>query len=302
MLTPIDATIVSQLQPNQNFGPQENLFVGRTVTPNDVYRSLLKFDLSAIPPASIITNATLRLLFFQKITPGIQPLTGFRLLSDFSQDTVTWNTQPPAGEPVLETPLNSDLVGNYIYLDVTPLVRIWYNGFFSNNGILLTTFENQTSLMGFKGYDDGIVANWPTLIVEYESAIGPTGPTGPAGATGATGPAGATGPTGATGPLPEITIVPFINRYYYIVESDLISPDPINIPANLFKDDSGDFTNLFLGLGPNSYNNLFINGILQIGKTYSISPNTLTLNTEGTTIYRGTPITLEIIQFSVLTS
>ncbi|MFL0197971.1 DUF4183 domain-containing protein [Clostridium sp. WILCCON 0269] len=80
------------------------------------------------------------------------------------------------------------------------------------------------------------------------------------------------------------------------------SPDPINISANLFKNDSGDFTNLFLGLGPNSYNNLFINGILQIDEVYSVSLNTLTLNTESTTIYKGTPITLEIIQFSALVS
>ena len=199
-LTPTDATIISQLQPNTSFGPQENLFVGRTPAPNDVYRSLLNFDISAIPPGSIITNATLRLLFFQKITPDIQPLTARRLLSGFSQNTVTWNMQPAvAAEPVFETVLASDLVGNYIYLDLTALVQGWYNGFFADNGMLLTTFENQTSLIGFKGYDDGIVPNWPTLIVEYESAIGPTGPTGPTGATGATGATGEIGPTGATG-------------------------------------------------------------------------------------------------------
>jgi hypothetical protein len=200
-LTPIDATIVSQLQPNQNFGPQENLFVGRTATPNDVFRSLLNFDISAIPPASIITNATLRLLFFQKIAPGIQPLSAQRLLSSFSQNTVTWNTQPaPAGGYVYETNLADDLVGGYIYLDLTGLVQDWYTGLFPNNGFVLTTFENQNSLMGFRGYDDGIVPNWPTLIIEYESAIGPTGPTGETGPTGPTGDTGPTGPTGDTGP------------------------------------------------------------------------------------------------------
>ncbi|MFT9493721.1 DNRLRE domain-containing protein, partial [Anaerosolibacter sp.] len=199
-LTPTDATIISQLQPNQNFGPQENLLVGRTATPNDVFRSLLNFDINVIPPGAIITNATLRLLFFQKIAPGVQPLTVFRLLSSFSQNTVTWNLQPPAGAPVFETVLSSDLVGNYIYLSITDLVEGWYSGAYPSNGILLTTFENQTSLMGFKGYDDGIVANWPTLIVEYETAGGITGPTGPTGPTGDTGPTGATGDTGPTGP------------------------------------------------------------------------------------------------------
>jgi hypothetical protein len=272
LLTPIGATIISQLQPNKSFGPQENLFVGRSSTPNDVFRSLLDFDISAIPTGSIITNATLRLIFFQKIAPGIQPLRAQGLLSDFLQSTVTWNTQPASGGYVYETNLGDNLVGNYIYLDLTGLVQNWYTGAFFNNGILLTTFENQTSLMGFRGYDDGIIPNWPTLIIEYINAT------------------------------PEITIAPLANRYYYIVEFDLTSPDPIDIPANIFKDDLGDFTDGFSGLGPNSYNNLFINGILQIEKTYSVSSNLMTLNTEGTTIYKGAPITLEIVQFSALVS
>ncbi|MTI57027.1 DNRLRE domain-containing protein [Geosporobacter ferrireducens] len=200
-LTPIDATIVSQFQPNTSFGPQENLFVGRTAVPGDVFRTLLRFDISAIPPASVITNATLRLFFFQKIVPGVQPLTARRLLNGFSENTVTWNTQPTvAGEPAFEAALSEDLVGNYIFLTLTPIVRGWHEDLFPNNGILLTTFEDQTSLMGFRGYEDGMVENWPTLIIEFESIVGPTGATGPAGPTGATGPAGPTGATGPTGP------------------------------------------------------------------------------------------------------
>ncbi|AOT69338.1 DNRLRE domain-containing protein [Geosporobacter ferrireducens] len=187
-LTPTDAAVILQLLPNQNFGPAENLLVGRTFAPNDVFRTLLRFDISPIPPASVITNVTLRLFFFQKIVPGVQPLTARRLVNGFSENIVTWNTQPTvAGEPVLETVLDEDLVGNYIYLSLTQLVQGWYEDLFQNNGILLTTFEDQTSLMGFRGYENGMVENWPTLIIEFESAIGPTGP------TGATGPAGYTG-------------------------------------------------------------------------------------------------------------
>ncbi|AOT69343.1 exosporium glycoprotein BclB-related protein [Geosporobacter ferrireducens] len=203
-LTPTDAAVILQLLPNQNFGPAENLLVGRTFAPNDVFRSLLNFDISAIPPTAFITKATLRLLFFQKIAPGIQPLTARRLLSGFSQNTVTWNTQPnTAGGYAYETLLADDLVGDYIYLDLTGLVQDWYSGQFPNNGLMLTTIETETSLMGFRGYEDGNVPNWPTLIIEFEFALGPTGPTGPTGATGPAGPTGATGPagpTGATGP------------------------------------------------------------------------------------------------------
>lgn len=42
--TPTDATIVAQLQPDQSFGAREILFVGRTSTINDVFRSLLQVE------------------------------------------------------------------------------------------------------------------------------------------------------------------------------------------------------------------------------------------------------------------
>lgn len=45
-LTPTDGAIVSQLQPNTNFGPQQILFVRRTGTLIDVFRGLLNFDLA----------------------------------------------------------------------------------------------------------------------------------------------------------------------------------------------------------------------------------------------------------------
>ena len=169
-ITPTDATIVSQLQPNQNFGPQENLFVGLSPTPNDVFRSLLNFDINFIPAGSTITNATLRLLYFQDV-PGVQPLIAKRLLSSFSQNTVTWNTQPAvAGGYIYKTNLGDNLVDGYIYLDLTGLIQDWYSGLFPNNGLVLNSDETVLSLMGFKGYDDGIVPNWPTLIIEFEAA------------------------------------------------------------------------------------------------------------------------------------
>lgn len=69
------------------------------------------------------------------------------------------------------------------------------------------------------------------------------------------------------------------------------------LPANLFTDDAGNLINAFSGLGTNSYNNLFINGMLQEGNAYSVTPHTLTLLADGSTIYEGTPITLETLQF-----
>jgi hypothetical protein len=135
-----------------------------------------------------------------------------------------------------------------------------------------------------------------------DRATGSAGPQGPAGASGPQGPPGPQGEQGPPGPLPDITIIPMVNRYYYITSSDLVVSGPVAISATLFTDDAGNLITDFSGLGPNSYNNLFINGILQEGNAYSLSPNTLTLNLQGNTVYSGTPITLETIQFFALVS
>ena len=94
-LTPVDATYISQANPNQIFGPTDRLLVGRSAIPGDVFRSLIQFDISSVPPGSLITNATSRLFLVDKEAPIDQPLQINRLLSDFSQSTVTWNTAPP---------------------------------------------------------------------------------------------------------------------------------------------------------------------------------------------------------------
>ncbi|WP_274381450.1 DUF4183 domain-containing protein [Paenibacillus mesophilus] len=117
---------------------------------------------------------------------------------------------------------------------------------------------------------------------------GPTGPNGKRGLPGVQGP---------PGPLPKIIIIPKVGRYYFVPTIDLFFSVPVSIPVDQFTDDDEKSTADFPGIGPNSYHNLFINGILQGGNSYSVSSNTLTLKPDGGTIYAGTPITLEIIHF-----
>ncbi|WP_152968245.1 DUF4183 domain-containing protein, partial [Aneurinibacillus migulanus] len=73
---------------------------------------------------------------------------------------------------------------------------------------------------------------------------------------------------------------------------------PQVILATEFTGDSGGPISEFTNLGQNSYSNLYINGILQEGSIYSVNPNALTINLNGSTIFAGEPIILEIVQFS----
>ncbi|GFZ30840.1 hypothetical protein CSC2_13660 [Clostridium zeae] len=319
---PTGDTFITNSHPDTNFGNIGALLVGKSIYTKHIYRSLLIFNTPQITVGDILTNAYLRLYVYRKDGLRIQKVNIYRVTDSFSADTVTYDTQPRISKTSISYYVSNDSLNNYIDIDVTELVIGWINGNFINYGLELISEDIFSGLLGFYSNEFSISTLAPKLIVNYISssaggitgatgATGATGVTGPTGATGFTGVTGVTGPTGTTGatgvtgptgPLPQITIIPSANRYYYIAESDLSSPDPIIIPANSFKDDSGNPISSFSGLGPNSYTNLFINGILQIGQIYSITSNALTLNTEGTTIYEGTPIIVEIIQFSSLVS
>jgi hypothetical protein len=122
-----------------------------------------------------------------------------------------------------------------------------------------------------------------------------TAPQGIQGSPGIQGPSGLQGEQGPPGPVSAITIIPSVNRYYYIASSDF--SDPVALPANEFTNDEGIFTTAFTGTGQNSYSNLYLNGILQEGSLYNLNEDALTINPNNQTIFSGTPIILETIQF-----
>ncbi|EKQ54022.1 DNRLRE domain-containing protein, partial [Clostridium sp. Maddingley MBC34-26] len=70
VINPIADAYISQSNPNANFGLSDFLFTGKLAGPDNIYRSLLKFNISgAIPAGSTITNVSLNLFVFRKDTP-----------------------------------------------------------------------------------------------------------------------------------------------------------------------------------------------------------------------------------------
>ncbi|WP_218831027.1 DUF4183 domain-containing protein [Paenibacillus sp. XY044] len=132
---------------------------------------------------------------------------------------------------------------------------------------------------------------------------GATGMQGAPGAPGLQGPAGPEGPEGPQGPpgpvvIPKITVLPTAARYFYEPETDLDLTESAEIAANQFTNDEGEAVADFTTLGPNSFSNLYINGILQPGNSYSVNPSRLYFPSQSTTLYAGTPIILETVQLT----
>jgi hypothetical protein len=94
------------------------------------------------------------------------------------------------------------------------------------------------------------------------------------------------------------SIIPTVNRYFYIPASNINLTTGATIPSKLFYKDNGNPTTEFIIFSPNGYVNLYINGVMQNGGLYSLNANSLIINPTAGTIRAGTSIIIESLGFS----
>ncbi|HUO82317.1 MAG TPA: DNRLRE domain-containing protein [Gammaproteobacteria bacterium] len=104
-------------------------------------RSLLRFDLSTVPPDFDVATASLRLYVKGKDDSG-QPVEIFRVTDTWTESSANWNNT--AGDHDSGTVHGSFVPSQDGYLNValTPLARQWVAGKFPNHGIVLKSTSN----------------------------------------------------------------------------------------------------------------------------------------------------------------
>ncbi|WP_258394507.1 DUF4183 domain-containing protein [Paenibacillus sp. MDMC362] len=142
---------------------------------------------------------------------------------------------------------------------------------------------------------------------------GPQGLSGLPGIQGIPGVQGIPGPQGPPGPpgpqgiqgipgsviVPEIVVLPTTLRYFYVLMSEVNLDAPFIISADQFTDDDGNHTFQSIAVGPNTSSTVYINGMIQEGRIYTITPGSLTLYSPGDVLLSGTPILLEVLYLTV---
>ncbi|WP_418301127.1 DUF4183 domain-containing protein [Lysinibacillus fusiformis] len=99
--------------------------------------------------------------------------------------------------------------------------------------------------------------------------------------------------------VPEGVVIPTINRYFYILTSDLDLTNGAILPATLFWNDQTNPITEFVIFSPNGYVNLYINAVMQEGGIYTLSNTALTITPYDGTLFRGTPIIIESLGFTI---
>jgi len=129
---PIADTYVTDLQPNTNFRGDKKMELSYD---NDSYshffdsRAMVLFDLSDIPAGSMIVSADVSLYYFEYriINPSGRKITCHRILEDWDETTVTYNTMPNS-DPVECASTNVPAYFSWVDWNVTAEVDDFING------------------------------------------------------------------------------------------------------------------------------------------------------------------------------
>jgi len=141
---PIDFVHITDGAPNENQYNFERPPVDYTpeIEPKK-RRGLMRFDLTEIPAGSTIHSA---ILYFHASFPYAPPsgseFYAHRILEDWKEEEVTWNTAPSFDTAIIcRAPIPTESDGHWISIDVTPIVE-YQHRYERNFGILLKTNED----------------------------------------------------------------------------------------------------------------------------------------------------------------
>ncbi|TPG68726.1 DNRLRE domain-containing protein [Brevibacillus laterosporus] len=129
-----DSTIREGI-PTLSYGSDPSMLIGKSNS--ERFRGLVEFDLSKLPEEKELKRAKLKLYCGYLESPINLSL--FEILDDWREHDVTWSNQPPQGRKITEKFITH--VDGYIEIDVSSLVKEWYEGKAPNHGVFLFAEE-----------------------------------------------------------------------------------------------------------------------------------------------------------------
>ncbi len=130
-------TYVQQTQSSGNYGTSPQMIVGRSADGLFLYRSLIRFDLSALPEGEGVSAASMYLRFFQEEQRLDCTINAHEITGDWSEDEVTWSSQPSYDSAVAGSSVISSAPPVTESWTIASLCREWRRGSKANRGMLL---------------------------------------------------------------------------------------------------------------------------------------------------------------------
>ena len=138
-------TYIAAASSVQNYGTQTNLITDSQNSSG--VRSLLRFDLSAVPAGATILSATFEMYYFYTRVANTESLRLHRALRDWTETGATWRTYDGANNwttqggdydpAIVASATLTATVNLWKSWNVTSLVQGWVGGAYPNQGMLL---------------------------------------------------------------------------------------------------------------------------------------------------------------------
>lgn len=169
---PIKDTFVDSSNPTTNYGGYYALLLGNYLG-SVVYRSLLQFDSSTLPSGYIITKAELALYIIRNDNPGTAKVYDiFRIRQSFDENTVNYSNQPSIDPVSLASITINNELNSFVKVDITDLVKEWYEGKFVNYGLeMRAADETLSTLVAFDSKECGNEVFFPQLEISLEEPV-----------------------------------------------------------------------------------------------------------------------------------
>ncbi|WP_107852715.1 DNRLRE domain-containing protein [Oceanimonas marisflavi] len=171
-------TYLDDGNPGTNWGSDTQLRISNKS--NVQKRGLLRFDLSAIPPASLITSATLEMNLEGIGSGDTAAIDLHRVTRDWHQSQASWsqalnttNWTSPGGDidPTAITSAVIEPAGGPVQWDITALAGDWVAGNLDNHGVMLLGSPG-VNHADFSSSNHATAALRPKLTIQYHCPCG----------------------------------------------------------------------------------------------------------------------------------
>lgn len=169
-----DATILEGY-PGNNFGTTNDMWAGYDdgLNPNGrIVRSLIRFDVSSLPPSAVIQSAKLRVYYigYRDYANRVNTITAYRITGNWTELGVTWNNKPSpdASYGSVDIPANTNW--GWRELDVRALVQGWVNDSIANQGVMLRGPEASGADSSYRKFSTREGPYSPQLMITYVAA------------------------------------------------------------------------------------------------------------------------------------
>ena len=157
---------VNQGSAGTNYGSGATMSVQSRLS--QAQRTLVMFDLSAIPENSVINSATLELYASSAPTTGLT-LNVHRITGTWTESGVTWTNQP-AYNSTVDSSLAGGTAAGWKIWNIASVVQGWVDGTNVNYGLIVKgSVENDKTALtyAFSSKENGTSGNRPILRINY---------------------------------------------------------------------------------------------------------------------------------------